>query len=168
MHVVVVEHNVDFATLGCHIKGKLSMTDFNSLKQKLTVAEEQTLVQFALGCSDCGLPLTHAALATYANHVLEKHLGADFAPVGQNWSDHFVECHHETLQTHWSHPLDWKHVQALNPDIVKHWFDLVKEFIVDKEIKEYNIYGMNESSFPPSNQGRQKVVGRQAAKGQHK
>ena len=56
----------------------------------------------------------------------------------------------------------------LNPDVVKHWFDLVKEFIVDKEIKEYNIYGMDESGFPPSNQGRQKVIGRRAAKGQHK
>jgi len=108
LRAVAAEHNVDFATLGRHVKGKLSMTDFNSLKQKLTVAEEQTLVQFAVGCSDRGLPLTHAALATYANHVLEKHLGADFAPVGQNWSDRFVERHHKTLQTHWSRPLDSK------------------------------------------------------------
>ena len=168
LRAVAAEHNVDFATLGRHVKGKLSMTEFNSLKQKLTVAEEQTLVQFALGCSDRGLPLTHAALATYANHVLEKRLGADFAPVGQNWSDHFVERHHEALQTHWSRPLDSKRARALNPDVVKHWFDLVKEFIVDKEIKEYNIYGMDESGFPPSNQGRQKVIGRRAAKGQHK
>jgi hypothetical protein len=66
-------------------------------------------VQFALGCSDRGLPLTHAALATYANHVLEKCLGADFAPVRQNWSDRVVEHHHKTLQTHWSGPLDSKH-----------------------------------------------------------
>ena len=73
------------------------MTEFNSLKQKLIVAEEQTLVQFSLSCSDHGLPLTHATLATYANHVLEKCLGTDFAPVNQNWSDYFVEHHYRTL-----------------------------------------------------------------------
>ncbi|KAJ7439297.1 hypothetical protein FB451DRAFT_985330, partial [Mycena latifolia] len=35
-------------------------------------------------------------------------------------------------------------------------------------IKPENIYGMDESGFPPSNQGRQRVVGRRGTKTQHK
>ena len=42
-----------------------------------------------------------------------------------------------------------------------------KEFIHDKGIKAENVYGMDESGFPPANMGRQKVIGHRGAKGQH-
>jgi hypothetical protein len=51
---------------------------------------------------------------------------------------------------------------------VKHWFLLVKEFIHDKDIKAHNVYGMDESGFPPSNQGWEKVIGHRSAKSQSK
>lgn len=56
----------------------------------------------------------------------------------------------------------------MNPDIVKHWFDLVKEHIMDKNIKLHNIYGMDESGFPPSDQGWQWVIGCHGNRVQHK
>jgi hypothetical protein len=52
-----------------------------------------------------------------------------------------------------------KYSQVLKPDVVKHWFDLVKEFIVDKEIKKYNIYGMDESSFSLQTKGGRRLLG---------
>jgi Tc5 transposase DNA-binding domain len=165
---VANEFHVDHTTLSRHYKGGVSMSAFNSLKQKLTVAEEKTLVDFALGCADRGLPVTHAQLAGYANQLLEKRIGPDYVPVGQNWSDRFVERHHETMQTHWSRPLDSQRARALNPEVVKHWFALVQEHIIGPDIKPHNVYGMDESGFPPSNQGRQKVIGRRGTKTQHK
>ena len=130
-------------------------------------AEEATLVQFVLGCADCGLPSTHAQLASFANNVLNQRLGSNAVPVGKNWTDCFVKRHHETLSTHWTRPLNSKHAQVLRLDVVEHWFGLVKEFIHDKGIKAENVYGMDESGFLPANMGRQKVIGCRGAKGQH-
>ena len=143
------------------------MGDFNALKQCLTPAEETTLVQFVLGCANRGLPSTHAQLASFANNDLKQCLGSNAVPVGKNWTDRFVKRHHETLSTHWTCPLNSKHAWALRPDVVEHWFGLVKELIHDKGIKAENVYGMDESGFLPGNMGRQKVIGHRGAKGQH-
>lgn len=48
------------------------------------------------------------------------------------------------------------------------WFDLVKKFVVDAGILPENIYGMDESGFPPSHQGKERVVGARGTKTQHK
>jgi len=37
--------------------------------------------------------------------------------------------------------------QALNPEVVKHWFDLVEELVVNTGIKKEDIYGMDESGL---------------------
>lgn len=51
---------------------------------------------------------------------------------------------------------------------MKDWFRIVKEQIVDQGIGPENIYRMDKSGFPPSNQGTQRVVGRAKNKVQHK
>ena len=132
-----------------------------SNRNELLATKENLLVEFALGCSDHGLLVTHSQLANYANSLLEARIGSGYAPVGKNWTDRFIERHHDK-------PLDSKHARAMNPDVVKHWFDLVKEHISDKDIKPHNIYGMDESGFPPSDQGRQRVIGHCGNRVQHK
>lgn len=64
--------------------------------------------------------------------------------------------------------MDTQRARALNPGIVKHWFQIVKKELVDKGFVPENIYGMDESGFPPSNQGRERVCGRRGTKTQHK
>ena len=44
----------------------------------------------------------------------------------------------------------------------------MKENIVDKDVLPHNIYGMDESGFPPSDQGTQHVIGHHGTKTQHK
>jgi hypothetical protein len=44
--------------------------------------------------------------------------------------------------------------QALNPEAVKHWFDLVEELVVKTGTRKEDIYGMDESGFPPADQGK--------------
>lgn len=162
------DFHVSQSTLHRHVSGKRTKGEFTATKQKLTSAEEQTLVEFVLGCADRGLPSTHAQLASFANNILKQRLGANAVEVGKNWSDRFVERHHQVLSTHWTRPLDGKRARALRPEVVEHWFSLVKEFIHDKGIKVENTYGMDESGFPPANAGRQKVIGRRGTKGQHR
>ena len=42
---------------------------------------------------------------------------------------------------------------------VKHWFDLVEELVVNTGIRKEDIYRMDESGFPPADQGKTNVVG---------
>jgi len=61
---------------------------------------------------------------------LAKRIGHNYIPVRKKWIYTFLNRNHNKLQTHWSKPLDMQRAQALNPEAVKHWFDLVEELIV--------------------------------------
>jgi hypothetical protein len=42
---------------------------------------------------------------------------------------------------------------------VRLWFDFIWEHIVDPKIKPWNIYGMDESGFPPSTKVQNMLLG---------
>jgi hypothetical protein len=42
---------------------------------------------------------------------------------------------------------------------VKHWFNLVEELAVKTGIRKKDIYRMDESGFPPADQGKTNVFG---------
>ena len=133
----------------------------------MTPAEERVLVDHICISADRGFPLTHRAVVAHANEILKSRGGSPIDPES-NWIHHFLERHHDVLQAHWSKPLDTQQARSLNPAAVEAWFDLIKEFIVDKDIWPGDIYGMDESGFPPSDQGTQRVIGRRGTKTQHK
>lgn len=159
---------VSYSTLRRRIEGKQSIQAFNTSKLKLTVAEEDTLVQLVELSADWSNPLTYETIAKYANEIGRARVGPSFTPVGKNWVCRLLERRRDQLQTYWSKPLDTQRARSLNPEAVKHWFELVKREIVDAHIMPENIYGMDESGFPPSNQGTSRVIGRRGNKMQHK
>jgi len=124
-------------------------------------------VDFILKSADRGFPFTHRAIESYANAILENRIGRDYTPVRKKWIYAFLDRTQDKLQTHWSKPLDMQRAQALNPDAMKHWFDLVEELIVKTGIRRENTYGMDESGFPTGEQGKQCVVGARGTKTQH-
>jgi hypothetical protein len=80
----------------------------------------------------------------------------------------FLDRHREALQTHWSKPLDMQRARALNPEAVKEWFELVCKFVLEAGIRPEDLYAMDETGCPPSDQGTQWVVGGRGVKTQHK
>jgi hypothetical protein len=164
---IAAKHGVNFKTFSNLVNGGRSIGTFNASKQKLTHSEERVLVDFILESADRGLPLSHKNIQTHANTIIT---GRDVPgePVGEAWVPRFLDRYRDELQTHWSRPLATERARSLNPEAVKAWFELVKKECVDQGIKPENIYGMDESGFPPSNQGRQRVVGRRGTKTQHK
>lgn len=159
---------VSYSTLRRRSLGQQSMAEFNTTKQNLTPAEEEVMVQLIETSSDWSNPLTYKAIEKYANEIIERREGPDFEPVGVNWVYRFLERHRSRIQPYWSKPLDTQRAQSLNPENVKHWFELVRQEIIEKGIRPENIYGMDESGFPPSNQGTSRVIGRKGNKTQHK
>lgn len=155
---VADEYFVSKSTLQRLANGGISMSAFNAAKQKLMPEEERVVVDFCLESADRGFPLTHANVYAAGDGILTARIGDDHEPLGHNWVDGF----------HWSKPLDTQRGNALNPTNVKLWFDLVKRHVVDLDILPCNTYGMDESGFPPSNQGTDRVIGRRGTKTQHK
>ena len=166
---VAHEFSVDPSSLSRRIKKKgASMLEFNQTKQKLTVNEEKVLVTFILESANIGFPLSHRQIETYANAVLESKNGPEYEPVGKQWVFNFMNRHHEKLQTHWSKPLDTQRAKSLNPAAVESWFKIVEEFVVKLGIKKEDLYGMDESEFPMTYMGKERVVGGRGTKTQHK
>jgi hypothetical protein len=58
-------------------------------------------------------------------------------------------------------------VQALNPENVKVWFELVKTWCIDSDIPPELIFGMDESGFQPGGSKKTKVVGGRGKKHQY-
>lgn len=164
---IAEKHGVNFKTLSNLVNGGRSMSAFNASKQKLTHPEERVLVDFILESADCGLPLSHKNIQNHANAIIA---GRDVPgdPVGEAWVLRFMDRYRDELQMFWSKGLATERARSLNPEAVKAWFDLVEKECISKGIKRENIYGMDESGFPPSNQGRQRVAGRRGTKTQHK
>ena len=160
-------HGICYKTLLRLAKGNRSMSAFNASKRKLKYAEERVLVDFILESADRAVPMTSKNIETHANAIL-KFCDTPGEDVGVNWVARFLERNQDELQTHWSSPLATERARSLNKEAVKHWFDLVYKMLVEKGIKKHNIYGMDESGFPPSDQGRTRVVGRRGSKMQHK
>jgi hypothetical protein len=81
-------------------------------------------------------------------------LSDDHPLLGHNWINNFLTRHHDKLQMQQSKPLDTQRGQALNP-------------IVDNGILPRNIYGIDKSGFPPSDQGTQCMIGHRGTKTQY-
>ena len=158
------------------INGKPSIHKNNQKKQHLTPAEEQVLVAYILGCADRGLPMDRDGIVLYANAILEKEGSKAAIKPSSNWIDRFLLRHSDKLHTHWSKPLESQRARALNPDIIRHWYQQVlKPHVVEredgKEVLDADLYGMDEIGCPlteSTDQGTKRVVGCRETKTQHR
>ena len=88
--------------------------------------------------------------------------------IGDTWVGRFLERYRDRLQMHWSKPLDTQRAQSMNPEAKKKWFELLEEFVVKAGIRPEDLYGMDETGCPPSDQGTKRVCGGRGTKTQHK
>ena len=160
-------HQVNYRTLSRLAAGNQSISAFNASKRKLTYAEERVLVDFILESADRACPMSLPNIEEHANAILAFR-DVPGEPVGGSWVERFLDRYRGELQTHWSSPLATERARSLNKGAVGHWFDLVYKRLVERGVKKHNIYGMDESGFPPSDQGHGRVVGRRGSKMQHK
>ncbi|EGN91577.1 hypothetical protein SERLA73DRAFT_18298, partial [Serpula lacrymans var. lacrymans S7.3] len=66
--------------------GGTAMSDCNITKQKLTLAEEDVLVNYLLESAIRGFPLTLGELYQEANMILKSKYRDDYELVGENWA----------------------------------------------------------------------------------
>lgn len=164
---VAFTHDISKSTLQRRTNGGQSIQEFNASKQKLTPAEEHVLVNFILESANRGFPLDHKAIQHHANAIRESRLGGDCEKCGKAWVSRFLDRHRDTIQTHWSKPLDTQRAKSLNPEAVASWFEIVRKFIVEEGVLPTQLYAMDESGFPPALQGTSRVAGARGTRIQH-
>jgi len=145
-----------------------STTEAHEDQQNLTAAEEAVLVDFLMQSVDRGFPQSRHNITQYANLIRNNRLGKDCMRIGDTWVGRFLERHCDRLQMHWSKPLDTQRAQSMNPEAKKKWFELLEEFVVKAGIRPEDLYGMDETGCPPSDQGTKRVCGGRGTKTQHK
>ncbi len=165
---VASHYGVPVGTLHRAVNGGRTMAEYAASQQKLSPGEEEKLVNYLLESADRGFPHERNQIVNCANSILQRRLGKADEYVGKAWVDRFLQRHESKLSMHWSKPLDTLRAQALNPEAVAHWFQLVDLLVVKQGIKPENIYGMDESGFQLSFHTRRRVVGRRGAKILHK
>jgi hypothetical protein len=167
---IAQEFGIDgqWRTIVNRYKGGRSQGEANEEKQKLTPAEEALLASFILESADHGFPRSLRDIENYANLIQQGRLGNRYKAVGESWAARFLDRHRDLLQTHWSKPLDTQRARAMNPEAKKKWFELLEKFVIDAGILPENLYAMDETGCPPSNQGTERVVGGRGVKTQHK
>lgn len=156
---VATLHGVKHSTLRSRFKGQRSISQFNAGKQNLFPPEEAILVEFIAQSADRAVPFTQLDIAHHANQLLQKRLRNTTKTVGINWVPRFLGRHRSILQTHWGKHLDSQRAKGLNPPMVREYFDIVEKTLVESNVQHENMYGMDESGFPPSDQGSQQVIG---------
>ena len=62
------------------------------------------------------------------------------------------------LKTQFSQPLDKERIAATSPETVQRWFDLVARTIKDYNIRQEDMYNMDEKGYAIGIGGKAKVV----------
>jgi len=81
---IAKQFNVPYWTLINYIKNKQIqfISDSNTSKRKLLLAEKRTLVNFIMESTDQGFPLNHNNIKKYSNILLQTRKGSEFKPMG--------------------------------------------------------------------------------------
>lgn len=169
-HTIAHEYGIphQYKTITNRYNGGRSNAEMHEAQQKLKPSEEQVLINFLNESAERGFPQDLTQITNVANLIRQSRLGTACEKVGESWVGRFLDRHREVLQTHWSKPLDTQRACVMNPEAKKEWFELVKKYVVDLGILPENLYGMDETGCPSSDQGTHKVVGGRGVKTLHK
>lgn len=136
-------YGVSHATLLRRQKGTASRRDSPPNSQKLTLLEEEAIIERILDMdSRCRPPRLHD-VEDMANLLLT----ARGAPrVGVNWSSNFIK-RQPALKTRRFRKYDYKRSQCEDPDAINAWFRLVRNTVAKYGITDADIFNFDETGF---------------------
>lgn len=174
-------YNIPRTTLQDRLNGKLPKAQSNAAKSHFTEAESEKLIDLIRTTADQGFPLTIRRLQELANHLLlAKHCGmvpprsaldpstipllssdtAAHAPqVGQNWAERWLKKYDTQVRKYYARGLDRNRANAVNPQNIAHWYDLLHEVQGREQFTPDLIFGMDETCGWGDTSERQQVLG---------
>ncbi len=83
--------------------------------------------------------MTAATLSDYASEI-------SGSSIGESWSARFMRRHPD-LKVRWTTRLEQCHAKALNPTLVKEFYDLLESIVKEYNIPPHNIYNADEKGI---------------------
>lgn len=142
-------YDIPLATLAYRLQGRVPRRDFISPNRKLTLTEEETLIQWILSADERGLAPRHAFVRVMADLLLAERPNPDtkvVRSVGKLWVTRFVDRHDE-LKSKFNRKYDDQRAKCEDPKIIKDWFRLVRNTKAKYGIADQDIYNFDETGF---------------------
>ena len=136
-------YSVDHRKLGQRLLGIPSRCDIPPNSRKLTDLEESVLVQHILDLATKGFPPRMSIVEDMANRLLATR---DAPRVGTHWASNFVKRRPE-LQTHFQRKYNYQRAKCEDPEVIRSWFELVRNTIAKYGINDADIYKFDETGF---------------------
>ena len=133
-------YTCDHQKLSRRRRGMPSRRDIPANSQKLTVLEESVLVQHILDLATKGFPPRMSVVEDMANRLLATR---DAPRVGTRWASNFVKRRSE-LRTRFQRKYDYQRAKCEDPEVIRGWFELVRNTIAKYRINDIGIYNLDE------------------------
>jgi hypothetical protein len=136
-------YNISHEKLCRRKRGIPLRRDILANSRKLNNLEESVLIQYILNLATKGFPPRMSIVEDMANRLL---VTRDAPRVGTRWVSNFIKRHPE-LQTRFQRKYDYQRAKCEDPELIRGWFELVRNTILKYGIEEADIYNFDETGF---------------------
>jgi hypothetical protein len=136
-------YSVDHRKLARRLHGMRPRRDIPANSRKLTDLEESVLIRHILELATKGFPPRLSIVEDMANRLLATR---DSPRVGTRWASNFVRRRPE-LRTRFQRRYDYQRAKCEDPEVIRGWFELVRNTIAKYGICDEDIYNFDETGF---------------------
>ena len=136
-------YSVDHRKLARRLHGMRPRRDIPANSRKLTDLEESVLIRHILELATKGFPPLLSIVEDMANRLLATR---DSPRVGTRWASNFVRRRPE-LRTRFQRRYDYQRAKCEDPEVIRGWFELVRNTIAKYGICDEDIYNFDETGF---------------------
>ncbi|EDN08103.1 conserved hypothetical protein [Histoplasma mississippiense (nom. inval.)] len=154
-------YEVPYSSLYDRLHGRTTRKDSQLKNRKLSLTEEASLIQWILSMTERGQSPRITTVRNMANLLLsEREIKSESKPpptVGECWVRNFVN-RHEELKSTFSRKYDHQRALCENPEIIRGWFNLVRNTIAKYGIAQEDTYNFDETGFQMGVIGTARVI----------
>jgi hypothetical protein len=136
-------YSVDHRKLGRRLRGMAPRRTISANSRKMTDLEETVLVEHILDLDSKGFPPRLCVVEDMANRILATR---NRGRVGQRWAGNFVRRQPD-LRTRFQRKYDYQRAKCEDPEVIRGWFELVRNTIAKYAIVDADIYNFDETGF---------------------
>jgi hypothetical protein len=136
-------YNVPESTLRDRMNGKTPKAEVRPTAHRLTITEEEAVVQRILDLDARGFAPRLAGVEDMANLLLSRR---DGGRVGKHWAEKFVKRQPE-LKMRFNRAYDFQRALCEDPELISAWFRLVYNMKAKYGIHDCDFYNFDETGF---------------------
>jgi DDE superfamily endonuclease len=136
-------YKVDHRKLGERLRGVPPRRAIVANSRKMIDLEESVVIEHILDLAAKGFPLRLCVVEDMANRIIATRNGER---VGPRWARNFVRRRPE-LRTRFQRKYDYQRAKCEDPEVIRGWFELVRNTITKYRICDEDIYNFDETGF---------------------